>query len=87
MSRMNEREKKIIEAAVEVFHRYGVKRASMSDIADEAGVSRQTVYNAFSNKDELGGRYIDTSRNAPEQFKVRMQPPLHHTAPVVGFTP
>ena len=36
-----------------VFSRYGVKRTSMNDIAAEAGISRQTLYNAFSNKDEV----------------------------------
>jgi AcrR family transcriptional regulator len=36
-----------------VFSRYGVKRSSMSDIAAEAGIARQTLYNAFSNKDEV----------------------------------
>ncbi|MEM9470694.1 MAG: helix-turn-helix domain-containing protein [Pseudomonadota bacterium] len=50
---MTEREEKIIEAAVRQFSRYGVKRTSMNDIAAEAGVARQTLYNAFSNKDEV----------------------------------
>lgn len=50
---MNEREEKIIEAAVQLFSRYGVKRTSMNDIAVEAGIARQTLYNAFSNKDEV----------------------------------
>lgn len=50
---MNEREEKIIEAAVRLFSRYGVKRTSMNDIAAEAGISRQTLYNAFSNKDQV----------------------------------
>ena len=50
---MNEREEKIIEAAVRLFSRYGVKRTSMNDIAEEAGIARQTLYNAFSNKDEV----------------------------------
>ncbi len=50
---MNAREKAIIEAAVKVFSRYGVKRTTMNDIAAEAGIARQTLYNAFSNKDEV----------------------------------
>ena len=50
---MNEREEKIIEAAVQLFSRYGVKRTSMNDIAAETGIARQTLYNAFSNKDEV----------------------------------
>lgn len=50
---MNEREKHIIEAAMGLFVRYGVKRTGMSDIATEAGISRQTLYNAFANKDAV----------------------------------
>ena len=53
VSSMNERDKAIIEAATRMFTRYGVKRTSMNDIAREAGISRQTLYNAFSNKDEV----------------------------------
>lgn len=36
-----------------VFTRYGVAKTTMSDIATEAGVARQTVYNAFPGKPEL----------------------------------
>lgn len=50
---MKKREEKIIDAAVRQFSRYGVKRTSMNDIAGEAGIARQTLYNAFSNKDEV----------------------------------
>ena len=50
---MNEREILILDAASQVFLRYGVKRTSMNDIAQEAGVARQTLYNAFSNKDAV----------------------------------
>ena len=50
---MSERHQSIVEAASAVFSRYGVSRATMADIANEAGVARQTVYNAYQNKDEL----------------------------------
>lgn len=53
MPDMREREEKIIDAAVRVFSRYGVKRTSMNDIASEAGIARQTLYNAFANKDDV----------------------------------
>lgn len=48
--KMNTREEHIIEAAMRLFTRYGVKRTGMNDIAEEAGLSRQTLYNSFSNK-------------------------------------
>lgn len=50
---MMEREIEICDAAARMFIRYGVKRASMNDIASAAGVARQTLYNLFSNKDEV----------------------------------
>lgn len=43
----------IIEAATRVIARHGVKRATMNDVATEAGVARQTLYNIYANKDEL----------------------------------
>ena len=50
---MNEKETAIIEAAVRVIQRYGVKRTTMNDISDEAGISRQTLYSIFPSKEEL----------------------------------
>jgi AcrR family transcriptional regulator len=43
----------IMEAAVQVFMRYGVGRTRMSDIAAEAGVVRQTLYSFFTSKDDI----------------------------------
>lgn len=50
---MNDREKNILSAAERVFTRFGYKRASMSDVAEEAGISRQTLYKAFSSKEDI----------------------------------
>ncbi len=50
---MENRDELIVEAAIRLFIRYGVKRTGMGDIASEAGISRQTLYNAFSNKDAV----------------------------------
>jgi len=33
--------------------RYGIGRTTMADIAQSAGVARQTLYNAYPNKDEV----------------------------------
>lgn len=44
---------RILEAALQVFMRYGVARTRMSDIASEAGVVRQTLYSFFDNKDDI----------------------------------
>ena len=50
---MDEREQKIVDAAIAVISRYGVRRTTMNDIASEAGVVRQTLYNVYANKDEV----------------------------------
>lgn len=53
MAAMNESEKRIAAAALRVFARYGVKRATMADVAKEASVVRQSLYNVYPNKDAV----------------------------------
>lgn len=43
----------IAEAAIRVISRYGLRKTTMRDLAEEAGVSRQTLYNTYCNKDEV----------------------------------
>jgi TetR/AcrR family transcriptional regulator of autoinduction and epiphytic fitness len=43
----------IIEAARSVFKEFGVKATSMDKLAEIAQVSKRTVYNHFSAKEEL----------------------------------
>ena len=50
---MNERDRSILEAAYRVFLRFGIAKTTMADVAQEAGVARQTVYNAYQNKEDL----------------------------------
>lgn len=50
---MENKEAKIVEAALRVFSRYGVKRTSMQDIAEEAGIVRQTLYLTFPSKNAV----------------------------------
>ena len=50
---MSEKQANIIEAATATFARYGVKRTTMGDIAEQAGISRQTLYSFYPNKDEI----------------------------------
>lgn len=50
---MKDRDELIVEAAIRLFIRHGVKRTGMGEVASEAGLSRQTLYNAFPNKDAV----------------------------------
>lgn len=51
--RSNEMLGRILRAARACFARYGVHRTSMNDVAQAAGVSRQTLYNTISGRQEL----------------------------------
>src|SRR5258707_8491815 len=47
------KEEKVLTAARSVFMRYGFKRATMSDLADAAQMSRPALYLIFSSKEEV----------------------------------
>ena len=49
----DERRGEIIKAALDVFARYGFENASMSQIADAAGISKGTIYLYFDTKIDL----------------------------------
>jgi AcrR family transcriptional regulator len=44
---------RLLEAARQTLARFGVRRLSLSDVADVAGVSRQTLYRYFPSKQVL----------------------------------
>lgn len=49
----DEKQARILDAAMQVFSRYGYRRASMEDIAREAGMSRAALYQHFRNKEDI----------------------------------
>jgi AcrR family transcriptional regulator len=49
----DDRPQQILDAAAQVIIRQGYDKTTMSDIADEAGVSRGTVYLHFKGKEEI----------------------------------
>lgn len=57
------KERAIVEAAARVFLAQGYGAASMDAIADEAGVSKQTVYSHFGAKDALFGAIVEGKCN------------------------
>lgn len=70
----NEARRRIVEAATACIDRLGLARTSLSDIATEAGVTRQTVYRYFpSLKDILTA----VAEAGAEEFAERME---HHLA-------
>jgi len=44
---------KILECAKELFQKYGIRSVSMDDIAHHVGISKKTIYQHFSDKDDI----------------------------------
>ena len=44
---------RIIETAAELFRTYGIKAVTMDLLASQLGMSKRTIYEVFSDKDEL----------------------------------
>ncbi len=50
---MEPKERKIVDAALRLFHRHGYRKVTMMDIAAEAGMSRPSLYASFANKEAI----------------------------------
>ncbi len=50
---MDEIKQKIIAGANELFMKYGIRSVTMDDIARHLGMSKKTIYQTFSEKDEI----------------------------------
>lgn len=50
---MNEKKQQIINAARDLFTKYGYKKVSMDEIASAAGVTKKTIYAYFKDKNAL----------------------------------
>jgi AcrR family transcriptional regulator len=48
-----EMKERILSKAEELFCRYGVKSVTMDEIANQLGISKKTIYQSFTDKDEL----------------------------------
>jgi AcrR family transcriptional regulator len=61
----------ILAAALDIFMRYGFNRATMEDIAREAGISRPALYRDFRNKADiykaLAANLLDRAASAAEE--------------------
>src|SRR4051812_4431565 len=50
---------RIRQKAKELFMRYGIRSVSMDDIATQLGISKKTIYQYFTDKDELVDGVVD----------------------------
>ena len=53
MDNKKDKRRLIIEAAMKIFARDGFHKATISDIAEVAGIGKGTVYEYFNSKTEL----------------------------------
>lgn len=54
---------RIAAKAEELYMQYGIRSVSMDDIANNLGMSKKTVYQYFSDKDELVDAVVETHIN------------------------
>jgi len=48
-----EKKEKILEAAKELFSRYGFKKTTVDEMAEAAGISKRTMYTVFDSKEKI----------------------------------
>jgi transcriptional regulator with XRE-family HTH domain len=56
---MNDELKNILLKVRELYMKYGIKSITMDDVARELGISKKTLYQYVSDKDDLVGKFID----------------------------
>ena len=64
-----ELKEKILIAAINLFHKHGIRSVKMDDIANELKISKRTLYEIYSNKEEL---LLEVVRRDKQREKRRM---------------
>jgi AcrR family transcriptional regulator len=57
---MNEELKNMLLKVRELYTKYGIKSITMDDVAVELGISKKTLYQYVTDKDDLVGKFIDS---------------------------
>ncbi len=63
---MNEQKINIINTCWALFFQFGIKSVTMDDIANKMGISKKTLYQYFSNKNELVYQAIEWDIEKPK---------------------
>lgn len=73
---------RILGKAADLFTKYGIRSITMDEIASQLGISKKTIYQFFTDKDEVVAAVIDREieRNEMEcvQFRDRSENAIHH---------
>lgn len=80
---------RIQEKANDLFRRYGIKSITMDEIASQVGASKKTLYQYFSDKDELVDAVVsNTIRHAQEicdKNRENSKDPVHELIQAMDF--
>lgn len=72
-----ENKDRILEKAADLFMRYGIRSITMDEIAAQLGISKKTIYQFFTDKDEMVEAVVDEEMNENEdacrEFKVNAE--------------
>src|SRR5699024_10597502 len=80
----------LVDAALQCFVNFGVRKTSLTDVASQAGVSRTTTYRTFGDKDGLVRSIVEAEVNrfvTALDTAVNWQQPVQRALePAVEFT-
>jgi TetR/AcrR family transcriptional regulator, cholesterol catabolism regulator len=68
-----EGKERILEKATDLFMRYGIRSITMDEIAGQLGISKKTIYQFFTDKDELVEGVVDQEIQRNELKCVRFR--------------
>lgn len=72
---------RIIQAALELFFRHGIRRVTMDDIAGHLSVSKKTIYSCFEDKNEIVKKacenYLSENRCILDQYASQSKDAIH----------
>src|SRR6202000_2790704 len=57
---------RILSKAADLFMRYGIRSITMDEIASQLGISKKTIYQFFTDKDDLVSAVIEREISANE---------------------
>lgn len=60
---MNEDLQKILSRVHDLYIKYGIKSITMDDVARELSISKKTLYQFVTDKDDLVGKFVDNEIN------------------------
>lgn len=75
---MNEELKNILQKIRCLFMKYGIKSVTMDDIAHELSISKKTLYQHVSDKNELVQKIVELEINEKTEYFCNMELPDHN---------